>query len=197
LPTTCRLRRALHGWGDPHASKPSQAHRFSVAFCFEPDRNNFDFLQRNTAEFLPSGRVKLFNIALFDRDQELAFEISDWNFGDHRVGRADSKGAFGEQNRAVTSVPARRLDDIVDLTTLRLPRAVKIDTQGAEVNVLNGGRRVIAAAGLPSLEFCPCLVRRMGEHEQTLIEFIGKEFEAGCIGNWHAHQDGIRLAGAR
>jgi len=155
--------------------------------CFEPDPANFDLLEKNVLKLTPAGRVKLFNIALFDCNSEISFELSDWNHGDHRVRKVSSAGAFGEQNRAITKVPGRRLDDIVDAVTLRQPLAIKIDTQGAEANILRGGATVISAAGLLSMEFCPYLLRRMGEREDTLIEFVEKNFAFGCVSNWHRH----------
>jgi|KBSSwiStaDraftv2_1062776.scaffolds.fasta_scaffold275298_2 FkbM family methyltransferase len=155
--------------------------------CFEPDQKNFSYLQENLSEFLPSGKVQLFNVALMEKNADVVMELSDWNHGDHRIRMTDSKGAFGEQGRTTRSVRAQRLDDVLDVGKLRRPLAIKIDTQGAEVNILKGGTKVISAADLLSLEFCPYLVRRMGEHESVLIDFIEKHFAVGCIENWHAH----------
>lgn len=161
--------------------------------CFEPDPNNFRLLQANVDKFQLSNSVKLFNLAIFDADTEVSFEISDWNHGDHRVRIADSKGAFGEQHRMVTTVRARRLDNTVDVGNLRRPLFVKIDTQGGEAHALKGGEIVISSADLLSLEFCPYLLRRAGQHEDTLIDFVERYFVAGYIGNWHAHSEKYRL----
>lgn len=155
--------------------------------CFEPDPRNYSFLIRNSAEFLPSGRIKTYNLALFDRNSEIMFEMSDWNYGDHRI-RSEhdhSTDAFGEKHRKTITVTASRLDDVLDLASLRAPLVVKIDTQGAEVNILRGGGGVIRMAGLLSLEFCPYLIRRFGEDENELIDFIACHFSNGAISNWH------------
>ena len=137
--------------------------------------------------------IKLFNVALFDANCEVSFEISDWNHGDHRVRLVDTKGAFGEQHRMVTKVAARRLDGMVDIESIRRPLFVKIDTQGGEAHVLKGGEAVISSADLLSLEFCPYLLRRAGQHENTLIDFVERHFVAGYIDNWHVHSERPRL----
>lgn len=160
--------------------------------CFEPDIGNFRLLQINT-ERCPAGSVKLFNLAIFDTEGEVSFEISDWNHGDHRVRNVDTSGAFGEQHRIVTTVAARPLDSVVDIQNIRRPLFVKIDTQGCEAHALLGGNTVVSSADLLSLEFCPYLVRRMGQHESLLIDFIERHFVAGYIGNWHDHSQNDRL----
>jgi hypothetical protein len=43
------------------------------------------------------------------------------------------------------------------------------------------------------LEFCPYLLRRAGQHEDTLIEFVERHFVAGYIDNWHVHSERPRL----
>jgi len=161
--------------------------------CFEPDLNNFNLLKANTEQHGLAKLVKLFNVAIFDSSCEVSFEISDWNHGDHRVRLVDSKGAFGEQHRVVTKVAARQLDGMVDVENIRRPLFVKIDTQGGEARALKGGETVVSSADLLSLEFCPYLLRRAGEHENTLIDFVEKHFVAGYIGNWHAHSERFRL----
>jgi FkbM family methyltransferase len=156
-------------------------------YCFEPDVRNFHWLSANTRDV--SDKIKLFNVALFDKDGELDFEVSDWNFGDHRVRVGSGEaGAFGEQHRKVVKIKAQRLDDVLDLATLQRPLAVKIDTQGAEAQILRGGTRIVSSADLLSLEFCPYLVRRMGESEDTLIDFVAAHFKSGMIANWHKQE---------
>jgi FkbM family methyltransferase len=160
---------------------------------FEPDIGNFKLLQANMERHCPGASVKLFNLAIFDTEGEVSFEVSDWNHGDHRVRMVDTDGAFGEQHRVVTTVAARRLDSVVDIENIRRPLFVKIDTQGGEAHVLKGGDAVVSSADLLSLEFCPYLVRRMGQHESLLIDFVERHFVAGYIGNWHVHSENDRL----
>jgi FkbM family methyltransferase len=165
-------------------------------WCFEPDLNNFNFLKANT-EQRGLTNVKLFNVAIFDANCEVSFEISDWNHGDHRVRLVDTKGAFGEQHRVVTKVQARRLDEMIDIQAIRRPLFVKIDTQGGEAHVLKGGEAIISSADLLSLEFCPYLLRRAGQHEDALIDFVERHFAAGYIDNWHVHSEKPQLIGIR
>ena len=161
-------------------------------FCFEPDLNNFSLLKANI-EQRGLANVKLFNVAIFDANCEVSFEISDWNHGDHRVRLVDTRGAFGEHHRMVTQVDARRLDEMVDIQSVRRPLFVKIDTQGGEAHVLKGGEAIISSADLLSLEFCPYLLRRAGKHEDALIDFVERYFVAGYIDNWHVRSERPQL----
>lgn len=156
--------------------------------CFEPDPGNFASLAENARDV--ASLVTLHNLALFDQNEDVQFEISQWNHGDHRVRVGGGKsGAFGEQHRNVTTVRACRLDDLVAIDTVRRPLVVKIDTQGAEVHVVRGGSSLVGQADLLSLEFCPYLVRRMGAHEAELIDFVHAHYREGLISNWHHHDE--------
>jgi FkbM family methyltransferase len=163
---------------------------------FEPDRENYGFLVRNVAESGVADRVCLHNVALFDRRTQVRFERSDWNHGDHRIRKDDHprRGLYGEQAREVVVVEAVRLDDLVSLADLRRPFAVKMDAEGAEVNVVRGGERLLSQVDLLIFEFCPYLIRRMGEDERYLIDFASRHFRAGCVRGTHDHQKGVALA---
>lgn len=89
--------------------------------------------------FARDGRAKLHRCAIAATVGEAAFHVTD---------RADSSSllepgagqheAFGIDRERTISVPVARLDDIVDLTALKRPIMLKIDVQGAELDVLRG-----------------------------------------------------------
>lgn len=71
-----------------------------------------------------------------------------------------------------------RLDD---LTPPIHPFAVKIDTQGAEPLIFEGGRKMLASADLLICEFWPWGIKRAGLSPQVLIETIPSLCSSGRI----------------
>jgi FkbM family methyltransferase len=146
--------------------------------CFEPEPRNFAHLTFNVAENCPSGNVVLHNVALFDRAAELEFELSSNNMGDHRVRvLPTSKGAYAEDVRETIRVRAARLDDVLPLESIQLPIAVKIDTQGAEPQVVAGAPAILQKTTLLHMEFWPYGMRRAGGSIKDMLGFLCAHFE--------------------
>jgi FkbM family methyltransferase len=150
-------------------------------YAFEPEPNNFRYLSENVAVNCRAGNIRLFNLAIYDRNASLPFEIAVRHSGDHRisVNVNDSKGEFDEHNRQKTSVLAKRLDDLIAHATE--PIAAKIDVQGAEPFVVGGGRNTLSRASLLSLEFWPYSMGRMGGDIAAMIAFLSEHFQEGSI----------------
>jgi hypothetical protein len=66
------------------------------------------------------------------------------------------------------------LDDIVP-ENLSKP-AVKIDVQGAEPFVVQGGDRTLKQAGLIIMEFAPYLMGRMDADPEVVLRFLSTNF---------------------
>jgi FkbM family methyltransferase len=148
-------------------------------YAFEPEPANFRYLRENVFVNCRTGNVKLLNIALYDRDGSLPFEIAERHSGDHRISMIDAEGEKNEHHRQKISVSAKRLDDVIaDVTE---PLAVKIDVQGAEPFVIAGGRRTLSQARLLSLEFWPYSMRRMDGDISAMIAFLAENFHEGSI----------------
>jgi FkbM family methyltransferase len=147
--------------------------------AFEPEPTNFHYLSENVFLNCRAGNVRLLNLALYDRDATLPFEIAERHSGDHRISLIDVEGELNEQDRTKISVSAKRLDDVI--TNFTKPLAAKIDVQGAEPFVLAGGRDTLSQASLLSLEFWPYSMRRMGGDISAVIAFLTGHFQEGSI----------------
>jgi FkbM family methyltransferase len=143
--------------------------------AFEPAPRNFRYLAQNIAANCAHGNVDLFNLALFDRRATMTMGLAPRNSGDARI-RPDGAESAGELIARTVTVPAERLDDVLDLERLQRPIAAKIVTQGAEARVLAGGQRVLGEADALVLEFDPALI---GEIDQTIdvtTDFLARNF---------------------
>jgi FkbM family methyltransferase len=133
--------------------------------AFEPDPHNCDLLRANVA--VARVAVQIVDAAVANREGVLRFARSGHNAGDHRL------SAEGQ-----ISVRTVRLDDYQPGPG---PLVVKIDTQGAEPLIFQGGERLLAQAGLIVAEFWPWGMRRMGLTPDRILAFAAQHFEHGLV----------------
>ena len=149
-------------------------------FAFEPEPINFENLKINIAENCANNEIHVFQLAIFDRQSSMTFEMSPNNLGDHRIRlNGASPGYLNEDERRVIEVPCVRLDDLK--LTIEGPLFVKIDTQGAEPFVIEGGKETLARADALLVEWSPYLMNRMGGDGSTAIKFFRDNFTSGTI----------------
>ena len=148
---------------------------------FEPAPDNLRYLQINLWNNCAYDNVEIFNLALYDQVGTIEFELAEGNLGDHRVRIDKRTGDWGEEVRRVIEVAADRLDNILDLAKLGGPIAAKIDTQGAECQVVAGGATVLAAAELLQLEFWPYGIQRTDGDIGALTQYLRSNFSSGAI----------------
>ena len=104
----------------------------SVIAC-EPDAGNLRFLRAHVA------RNRLANVRI------LPLALADEN-GSARFGRPSGTGRGRLTHDGASEVAVRRLDDLAAELSLR-PQHLKIDVEGAELDVLRGGERLIREHG--------------------------------------------------
>lgn len=159
-------------------SVPISKRRDVTVHAFEPDPQNFLFLCANAGANRAS-RVNAYNLALMASEGALEFERSRINWGDHRVRRAPGI-EMDERQDAVIRVDGKRLDDVLAGVELRRPVLLKVDTQGADVQVLRGASAILDRVDFAVCEFWPYGLRRMGETCEAFYEAISP-FPFGAI----------------
>lgn len=120
-------RQALACWPD------------AVYVCFEPlaeRKNDLDTLQASSPEKI---LIKVCGVG--DVDGELSFGVTDFLW--------DS--SFAYSGSSVRTVPVRRLDSLIEEGT-PLPSFIKLDVQGFEKRVLDGGESAMRNADLILME---------------------------------------------
>lgn len=131
------------------AAEMRRAGRDGRVIAVEPSPGNRARLEASLALNGLEGLVEVVAGAASDRNGALAFLRDPVNHGNHRV----SDDAAG----AVETVPAHRLDDLVARHGWPLPRLVKADVQGHEMEALRGFLDSLAAAPgwVMALEWIP------------------------------------------
>ena len=149
---------------------------FQQAIAIEPEPKNYSLLLANIAINNLTNKIKSLNIALGESDnQELSFELSNSNYGDHRIRKSIENGFFDEMNREVIKIRSDTLDKILLNQKPLNPNDVLIwiDTQGYEGYVLSGGQNVLNLHPPICLEFWPYGLKRSGCF-QNLIDALIK-----------------------
>lgn len=83
------------------------------AYCYEPDPENYKLLQVNLLLNGLTERVSCERIALTREDSQFLLELSEDNFGDHRIRKSNHSGKYREADRCVVSVQGKRLDGVL------------------------------------------------------------------------------------
>ena len=155
------------------------------AVAIEPEPVNFARLEENVKLNGLDQSILRINSALSNGKSELVFELSESNYGDHRVRMAavpsGMREVFNESHRPVIRVPADTLDQLVTGLPQRFTEDVAviwIDVQGYEGHVFAGAGQLLAS-GIPVVsEVWPYGIARAGMTMDA--------FNAIVVNLWHS-----------
>jgi len=133
--------------------------------AFEPDPHNCSLLRANAST--AGVNLNVVNAAVASKSGFLNFTRSEYNCGDHRLSKDGDLSV-----RAVS---------LIDYIPNVKPFAVKIDTQGAEPLIFEGGESVLAEAELIVSEFWPWGMRRMSLDPEIILTFAQRYFDVGLV----------------
>lgn len=137
------------------------------AIAIEPEPLNFRLLSANIWLNDLAGKVTSYNVAVGATSGSIQFELSDSNFGDHRVSVSNAVGVFNEQSRSKISVSLQTLDSLIS-HELDDKLFLWIDTQGYEGFVLQGASRLLEKKVPFVVEFWPYAMDRASSYEPFL-----------------------------
>ncbi len=149
----------------------------SKAIAIEPEPLNFKLLHANIILNDLDDLIHPVNVALGESDDEkLLFELSEDNYGDHRVVVSTTNGLDNEADRKTIEVCSTTLDSI--LKGYDSPNVVIwMDTQGYEGVVLSGAKNTLQKRLPIVLEFMPYAMVRAHSYEKLKTSLIGNGYE--------------------
>ena len=153
-----------------------QVRELERAIALEPEPRNLSVLQHNVNQNGLVVRAICLPYAVTGRERRIQLELSDRNFGDHRVranpDAVDSAGSFNESRRRTITIESIRLDNLLDRLLESFTRKIAVvwvDVQGCEGHEFLGARKLlskgvpvisgiwpygIVRAGMSQEEFC-------------------------------------------
>jgi hypothetical protein len=86
-----------------------------------------------------------------------------------------------EQDRKTIKVRGDRLDGILDIGRIEMPLVIKIDAEGSEYHIYQGGRNIIRLADLVVIEYWPHGIKTIAGDTDELITMMEEDFEYAKI----------------
>ncbi|MGJ4932036.1 FkbM family methyltransferase [Bradyrhizobium sp. HKCCYLS2038] len=128
---------------------------FQRAIAIEPEPRNFALLLANVHINWLADKISPQNFALGATDgDQVVFELSGSNSGDHRVRTTDSPGTYGEAERSTITVRSESFDAVAkDIDPNET--VIWLDTQGFEGHILSGAKSALRSRTPIVLEFWP------------------------------------------
>lgn len=163
---------------------------------FEPDQDAQAVLKKNLELNGFSGRVEIESLALFDRPGEHSFFSKGADSMSSLVRSGLGTNAFASGIREY-HVRTARLDDYLTDRNLGSPAFIKLDTEGAEINILRGAPKVLRSDTTIICELHPYAWDEFGtsfEELQLLVRESGKTIE--YLDPTTRIQDGARYGAA-
>jgi len=153
---------------------------FKNALAIEPEPDNFERMKKNIELNKVSKQIETFNIALSNKKDTLTFELSQENFGDHRIRTNTIKtkdDLYNEADRKTISVPCDTLNSFIkDKGAISL---IWMDVQGFEIYILEGGKEFFDSLHyvLPVVsEYWPYGMKRTGITRKKMKETVSNIF---------------------
>lgn len=138
---------------------------------FEPDVAARPFLRQNVALNSFQERVVIEDWALFDATESRDLFARHGN-SQSSLARAGLGGSADEQDMERYPVRTIRLDEYLRDAALPAPDYVKLDVEGAEINVLRGASKVLASKTVVLCELHPYAWKEFGTSFDDLLAIV-------------------------
>jgi FkbM family methyltransferase len=138
-----------------------------TVISIEPEPKNFALLQKNIHTNGYQNRTKMLPIALSQKEGTATLFVDDQNVGNHSLAQSNIKSG----THAVT-VCMRRLDDVCRENGIDTIDMMKIDTQGAELQVLLGATELLPKTQTILFECWPYGMIQMGDRPEELFTLL-------------------------
>jgi FkbM family methyltransferase len=161
-----------------HVSIPLVLGKFvSKAVAIEPDPDNYKLLKCNVILNGLEDYIFLHNLALGSLPNEtLEFELSEDNYGDHRIKVSKDQGLYQEADRKVLQVKSTNLDSLIASGERTSDMFICIDVQGYEGAVLVGAPLLLKNKPAIGLEFWPYGLNRAKTFDDLMTSLSRYDF---------------------
>ncbi len=121
-------------------------------FSFEPHPQIFSCLSDNIEHSLCNDKIKLFNFGFSDANKNLKLHFNKENFGLSSLYKRNLSHINLHLDEAV-DVQLKTIDEFLKEEKISHIHLLKIDTEGHEINVLNGAKSIIDSNNVSYIQF--------------------------------------------
>lgn len=138
---------------------------------FEPDPAALAVLRKNLELNGCEGWAEIEPLALFDREGEHSF-FSRGGDSMSSLTRSGLGSNAWSPDVVEHTVPTAKLDDFLARNSIQWPQWVKLDTEGAEINILRGARELLRSGAKVVCELHPYAWPEFGTSFDELITLV-------------------------
>ena len=145
--------------------------------AFEPAKSPAYYLKKNIDINQFEGTIKAHPIALSDEESEVEFyevQNAKYQYLTHNLGGVGSLKKESDSKRTSTLVKTVPLDSFIEREGIQRVDLVKIDTEGTENLILNGGHQTISQ--FKPIIICETLFNRIEKELEIIMRSHGYEF---------------------
>lgn len=148
----------------------------ATIYCFEPDILNFSLLNLNIILNQVSN-IKTFNYALGKKREFIEMYLSKTNFGDHRSAKCLkndlNEACFTRSASKILKVnPIEFFKELLTTDDLRIIDLIKIDTQGADFEILGACIPLLKSDAVVAIEYSPYHLDANGTTKEEIAEVL-------------------------
>jgi FkbM family methyltransferase len=139
--------------------------------CFEPDLAALEVLRANIALNRLENRIAVEARAVFDSNEPKQLFARHGN-AQSSLARAGLGGSDSDGDVERYSIETIRLDDYILESGLSSPSYIKLDVEGAEINVLRGAQNTLRSSAVIVCELHPYAWSEFGTSFEELLEIV-------------------------
>jgi len=147
-------------------------------WAYEPNKLTFDILNQNIELNSLTNSVKTYNVGVWNTNTQLEFKVPN-DVSDSGIATfcEDAKGYFSYDEKQgehqIQIVQVKTIDTLFEEAGIQSLQAIKIDVEGAELNVLKGGESVIKKFHPMILfEYHDRAVEKFGYKKEEILELL-------------------------
>ena len=147
-------------------------------WAYEPNKLTFDILNENIEYNSLTNNVKAYNVGVWNEDTQLEFKVpNDVSDSGLATFCEDAKGYFSYDEKKgehkIETIQVKTIDTLFKESGLESIQALKIDVEGAELNVFKGGEETIKKFyPMILFEYHDRAVEKFGYKKEEILDLL-------------------------
>jgi FkbM family methyltransferase len=146
----------------------------SILYAFEPQQTSFSILQKRMK--IHGNRIRCFNYGFYNKTKKTQIMLYSYRDASSIIPIKNYMKINGINQKGIETIEVRRLDDVCKEINISNIGLIKIDVEGVEKEVFEGGLETLKKVDNVYVEISPL---RKGAHSRDYIDLFNILYEAG------------------